>query len=69
MSTPKITPKPLPRITPNTSYAEDGSPLTRFEVEADTDVFPSVAKALEMNATVSTRPLHGGRLVAIGDVY
>ena len=67
MSSPKISPKPLPRITPNTNYAEDGFPITRFEANVFDDPPTSIAKALELNATVSVKPLHNG-WIAIGDV-
>lgn len=65
--TPKNTiPKPLPRITPNTHYAEDGSPFTRFE-SVYFDGHPSLAKVIETNTRASAKPLRGG-LMAIGDI-
>ena len=66
MSTPRISPKPLPRITHNYGYAEDGSPITRFEVETPPDTLPSVAKAITHNG-VLVKPLRNG-LIAVGDV-
>ena len=77
MSSPRITPKPLPRITPNTRYAEDGSPLTRFESYPPIDPLPKEdllslragrAVVIDKATDCKAKILRNGS-IAIGDLY
>ena len=59
-----------PKITTNTSYAEDGYPVTRFE-HCDTPLYSNPSSATEIvwnDERIPVKTLSNGRIV-IGDIY